>query len=281
MGNMSINSFTIFNTFNVAKANAQNQISASQKMASGSKINSASDGAASLAIMNAMHAQIAGLDQSSKNAQYGASMIQTAEGGMNGISDILKRARELTMQAANDTLTGDDRSKIANEISQLFEQIDVTAGGTQFNGKNLLDGSFANNGVYLQVGANEGQSNEFSIDGMSIADLGLDSVRNALGNFRNISGGDIAGLLDNFDSAISAVSNSWANLGAIQNQLDYSVNSLDISSENLQIAKSRIADTDMAKEYVNMMTAKVQVQASIMVMAQQNKMHESVLRLVK
>jgi flagellin len=144
----------------------------SERLSSGMRINRAADDAAGLAISEKMRSQIRGLDQATRNSQDGISLIQTAEGALQESQNMLQKMRELTVQASNDTNTAEDRDKIAGEIDELIDEIDSTAEKTEFNTKKLIDGSWKNQSLYLQTGANEGQGMEFNIEQMDAITLG-------------------------------------------------------------------------------------------------------------
>lgn len=269
---------TIFRTLREL-SNSQN--TSMQRLASGTKLNSAADGASSLAILNKMHAQINGMEAAAKNAQNGISMIQTAEGGLSNINDILTRARDLVLQASNDTLGSDERTTIGNQIKLLFEEIDGITGRTEFNGKKLLNGQYASNKIHLQVGANSGQSIQFNIANVGVSALGLDSVKNVLGNFGSMSGAQIGDLITKFDDALKLVSEEQSNLGALNNRLSFNIKNLENQSDNLTAASSRIGDTDMAKEMMNLARINVLTQASMAMLVQQQQQSENILWLIK
>jgi len=283
MSNMVINTNVLaLNSHRAMKNVGQTQATSSARLSSGLRINSAADDAAGLAISEKMRAQIRGLDMASKNAQDGSSLVQTAEGGMQQIDSMVQRARELTVQAANDTNDANDRSKIANEIKQLFDEIDSMSGRVEFNGKKLISGDFASSSLYLQVGANSGQSIQFNIDKINVSGLSLDSIYTlASSGFASMTGSDIDALLDTFDSALGTVTDERAKLGAIQNRLDYTMKSLDISSENLSASESRIRDTDMAKEMMSLTKSNVLSQAATSMLAQANQQPQNLLQLLR
>ncbi|MDR1558651.1 MAG: flagellin [Clostridiales bacterium] len=270
------------NSHRAMKSVGQTQATASARLSSGLRINSAADDAAGLAISEKMRSQIRGLDMASKNAQDGSSLVQTAEGGMQQIDNMVQRARELTVQAANDTNQQEDRAKIAGEITQLFDEIDSMADRVEFNGKKLISGSYSSDKIYLQVGANSNQSIQFNIGTMNTSGLSLSAVKTAIAsNFSGMAGSDIDALLNTFDSAIGTVTDNRATLGAVQNRLDYTMKSLDISSENLSASESRIRDTDMAKEMMSLTKANVLSQAATSMLAQANQQPQNVLQLIQ
>ena len=282
MSNMVINTNVLaLNSHRAMKNVGAQQAQASARLSSGLKINTAADDAAGLAISEKMRAQIRGLDMASKNAQDGSSLVQTAEGGMQQIDAMIQRARELTVQAANDTNDGGDRDKIQNEIKQLFDEINSMSNRVEFNGKKLINGSYSSSALYLQVGANAAQSIQFSISAININSLGLNTVASALASFSIMTGASIDALLASFDSAIAKVTNERAKLGAIQNRLDYTMKSLDISSENLSASESRIRDADMAKEMMALTKTNVLSQAATSMLAQANQQPQNILQLLR
>ncbi|MBM7577747.1 flagellin, partial [Jeotgalibacillus terrae] len=215
---------------------------AMEKLSSGLRINRAGDDAAGLSISEKMRGQIRGLDQASRNAQDGISLIQTAEGALNETHAILQRQRELIVQAGNEgTLETEDLEAIQEELTELNAELTGIADRTEFNGKKLLDGNFDSD---FQIGANSGQQLNLTITspsgGFSAADLGVDGVTATGTSFD----ADIALV----NTAIESVSAARSNLGANQNRLSHTIKNLDNASENLQAAESRIRDVDMASE---------------------------------
>jgi flagellin len=253
---------------------AQNAQSKSmQKLSSGLRINSAADDAAGLAISEKMRGQIRGLDQASRNAQDGISLVQTAEGALNETHDILQRMRELAVQGANDTNTSDDRTQISTELNQLMSEIDRISNTTQFNTQNLLSGSFT---ATLQVGANDGQIINFGISAMSTSGLSLSTTSVSVSTNAAASSS-----ISTIDNAIKLVSTQRSNLGALQNRLDHTINNLSTSSENLTSAESRIRDVDMAKEMMNQSKASILSQAAQAMLSQANQQPQQVLQLLR
>ena len=234
---------------NVMALNAQNMLSGNQsavsksinKLSSGLRINSAADDAAGLAISEKMRSQIRGLDQAESNAQDGISLIQTAEGALQQTTDILQRMRELTVKAENTgVLSPEDQTSIEVEVEALKVEINRIAESTSFNGKTLLDGNAGT--LNFKIGANTNSCDTLSITigGMACDDLSLDSMD-------IINAPSTA--LDAIDAAIVKVSSQRANLGAVQNRLEYAIESLSTTSENLTAAESRIRDVDMADQW--------------------------------
>lgn len=305
---------------NISALNTHRQLGANnnavsgslEKLSSGMKINRAGDDAAGLAISEKMRGQIRGLDMAVKNSQDGISLIQTAEGALNETHDILQRMRELTVQAGNTgTQEADDLKAIQDEIDSLMEELGGTgfskgiSDRTEFNGKNLLDGTFvAENDVeadqkdlVFQIGANGGQQLTVNIGDMSVVGLGLseaiaegETTATSLIDVTEFAGDGItteAGTeaydaqLALIDSAISNVSSTRSNLGAVQNRLEHTINNLGASSENLTAAESRIRDVDMAKEMMEFTKNNILTQASQAMLAQAQQSPQGVLQLLR
>lgn len=258
------------------RTNAASAASSLQKMASGKKINSAADDAAGLAISEKMNSVAEGLTKASQNAQNGISLVQTAEGGLSGSADILNRMKELATQAANGTYSDSDRAALNGEFNQLKENLNQIASTTNYNGQNLLDGSLSgDNALTLQVGSEAGQKASVSIgdmsaNGLNIADLDIGSLDGA------------SSALEALDGAINSLSSTRGDLGAVQNQLESTVNSLETGRENIAASESNIRDLDMAKEAINRMQKSIQQQASISVAAQSmNLLRQNAASLLK
>jgi flagellin len=252
--------------------NATGQSKSIEKLSSGLRINRAGDDAAGLSISEKMRAQIRGLNQASRNAQDGISLIQTAEGALNETHAILQRMRELAVQAANDTYVANDRSYIKAEIAQLAAEIDRIASTTEFNTQKLLDGTYTSR--KFQIGANSNQMVSLSIGSMKSSDLQVNNI-----------------IVDSFDKAteaistineaINTVSKERSNLGAIQNRLEHTIKNLDTAAENLQASESRIRDVDMAKEIMEFSKLNILNQAAQTMLAQANQNPQSILQLLR
>lgn len=209
-----------------------------EKLSSGLRINKAGDDAAGLAISEKMRGQIRGLEMAAKNSQDAISLIQTAEGALNETHAILQRMRELAVQGANDTNTTIDRDQIQEELNQLISEIDRISTATQFNTKNLLDGTL---NATFQVGANDSQVISLTIATMNSTALTVDAAN------VSVSSNELASqAIKHIDDAINAVSKERSKLGALQNRLEYTINNLSTSAENLTAAESRIRDVDYA-----------------------------------
>ncbi|MEB2357326.1 flagellin Hag [Bacillus pumilus] len=276
---------------NIAALNTLNRLSANngasqknmEKLSSGLKINRAGDDAAGLAISEKMRGQIRGLEMASKNAQDGISLIQTAEGALTETHAILQRMRELTVQAGNTgTQQTEDLTAIKDEMDALIEEIDGIGDRTQFNGKTLLDGSFAQGTADLvfQIGANSGQQLTINIDSMKSADLGTTVAISAI-DVTDFATTSFDNQLKGIDEAINQVSSQRAKLGAVQNRLEHTINNLGASGENLTAAESRIRDVDMAKEMSEFTKNNILSQASQAMLAQANQQPQNVLQLLR
>jgi flagellin len=273
---MRINhNISAMNTHRMLADNTANAGKSMEKLSSGLRINRAADDAAGLAISEKMRNQIRGLDQASRNALDGISLIQTAEGALNETHSMLQRMGELTTQAANETLTQDDNDKIQAEITQLSTQIDNIAGQTKFNTKSILN---TGNLMTLQVGANGAETLTFSLVDATAATLGVDSgTLTALDGTNATASANIALI----QSAINKVSEYRSDLGAVQNRLEHTINNLGTTGENLQSAESRVRDVDMAKEMMNFTKNNILTQAAQSMLAQANQQPQGVLQLLR
>jgi flagellin len=285
---MQINhNIAALNTYNKLNAATTAQSKSMEKLSSGLRINRAGDDAAGLSISEKMRGQIRGLDQASRNAQDGISLIQTAEGALNETHSMLQRMRELAVQGANDTNTTEDRTAIQDEANQLAKDINRIAKDTEFNGQKLLnatggpngDGSFA-----FQVGANQAQQITLKVGDMT----GSTGLSIATGDTEGDDAIDISstatvatGAITTINDAIKTVSAERSKLGSYQNRLDYAINNLNTSSENLTAAESRVRDVDMAKEMMNQTKNSILSQAAQAMLAQANQQPQGVLQLLR
>ena len=260
------------NSNRMLNVNTQSLSKTTEKLSSGYKINRAADDAAGLAISEKMRRQVRGLTQASANAQDGISMVQTAEGALNEVHDMLQRMNELAVKAENGTLTTLDRNYVDAEVQQLLTEIDRVADTTTFNELTLLDGSMGE--VSLQVGAESGTYINISIQAMNVAGLSLTGVSAS-------SQANAASLNDAVEEAIKTLSTQRSNLGAIQNRLEHTINNLDNVVENTQSAESRIRDTDMATEMVKYANNNILAQAGQAMLAQANQANQGVLSLLQ
>ncbi len=268
---------------NVASLNGQHNLLRSQgalntsmqRLSSGLRINSAKDDAAGLAISDRMTAQIKGLNQAARNANDGISLAQTAEGAMQETTNILQRMRELSVQAANDTNTTEDRESIGLEMQQLTAEITRIAGATEFNGQKLIDGTATEH--VFQVGANEGDTITVSMDNdkfnMTATGLSVDSL--------SVASHDEAGAaITSIDAALKKVDTARSELGAVQNRFESTISNLQNSAENITAARSRILDTDIAAESSGLAKSRVLQQAGVAMLAQANQAPQIALSLI-
>jgi flagellin len=247
-----------------------------ERLSSGYRINRAGDDAAGLAISENLKAQIRGLKQSSRNAQDGISLVQVAEGALNEVSAILIRLRELSVQAASDTIGPVERQFLNVEYDQLISEIDRIADGTEFNGTPLLAGTGSI--LDFQVGTR----NNPEIDRISFDASKADSNSSALGvNLTSVSDKASAqNALSLIDQAIVSVSAMRADFGAIQNRLQSVVSNIQVSVENMASANSRIRDVDVAEETSDFTKNNILLQAGTAVLAQANQSANTALSLL-
>ena len=271
-------------TTNVSAINAQrtlaknngNIASSFEKLASGSRINKAADDAAGLAISEGLKAQIRSANQAKRNSQDGISMVQTAEGGLSEIGNMIVRLRELGIQAASDTVDVDQRSFINSEVQQLKDEIQRVAETTKWGKANLLDGSTPE--FDFQVG----NFNNESADRITFDSAGNVATIDALGlsslDFTDKVGAQ--GGLEELDSAQTEVNRIRANLGALQNRLTNTISNLGSMSENLSAANSRIRDSDVAETTADLTRNQILLQANTATLAQANQKNSLALQLL-
>jgi flagellin len=245
-----------------------------EKLSSGQRINRAGDDAAGLAISEKMRGQVKGLKMATKNAQDGISMIQTAEGALNESHAIIQRMRELAVQSANDTNTGEDREKLQLEVSQLTEELDRIANTTEFNTQVLMNGDLEGDGVIFHIGANKDQNVNLKFKDMRADALGVEGIDMTTQDAANEA-------IATIDSALEGISGERAKYGAMQNRLEHTINNLRVSGENLQAAESRIRDADMASEMVSLNKDRIISQSGTAMLAQANTSPQSVLQLLR
>ena len=263
---------TAMNSQRMLGLTTSSQAKSTEKLSSGYKINRAADDAAGLSISEKMRRQIRGLTQASANAQDGVSMVQTAEGALTEVHDMLQRMNELAVKAETGTLTSTDRNYINEEVQQLLTEIDRVASTTTFNEQMLLDGSLTS--CDILVGAESGQYINFKIEEMSVGGLSLTGVSASTAT-------NAATLNGKVKDAIKTVSEQRSNLGAIQNRLEHTINNLDNVVENTTAAESQIRDTDMAAEMVKFSNNNILAQAGQAMLAQANQSNQGVLSLLQ
>ena len=247
--------------------------SSMENLSTGLRITKAGDDAAGLAVSEKMRAQIRGMEQAERNVQDGISMVQTAEGALEEAGNIAQRMRELGVQAGNDTLSNEDKSKVKEELLQLQDEMKKISEETKFNGKQLLNaaGTFT-----IQAGANSETRTVKTADLSSIAkNIGLTSSTNIS------SSSDAQSFVTKVDDALKAINAARSDLGAMQNRLEYTANNLTTSTENLTAAESRIRDVDVAKEMVTLSKLNILNQASQAMVSQAKQQPESVSQLLR
>jgi flagellin len=247
-----------------------------ERLASGSRINHAGDDAAGLAISENLRAQVRGLRQAKRNAQDGVSLIQVSEGGLNEISNMLIRLRELAIQAASDTIGDTERQFTDREFQSLKQEIDRIANMTAFNGTPLLNGKA---GIFeIQVGTHNNPILDRVVYNGERADASLDSLKLGGESVATKQGAQLT--LSVVDDALVRVNSIRADLGAMQNRLQSTINNLAITDENLTTANSRIRDTDMAEEVSEMTKQNILMQAGTAVLSQANNTNSHALKLL-
>ena len=292
------------------------QAKSTEKLSSGYKINRAADDAAGLAISEKMRRQVRGLTQASANAQDGISAVQTAEGALTEVHDMLQRINELSVKGENGTMTTTDRAYIQREVAQLMSEIDRVQSTTTFNEMNLLDGKFTGKG--LQVGAEAGQHIDIDIEDMSMAGLAgrIDDklytavsfrplndkgvvqdettittamAEDLIETFTGLTAGDDTTVATQKDfnslnafakAALALVSQQRSDLGAVQNRLEHTINNLDNVVENTTSAEAAIRDTDIATEMVKYANNNILQQAGTSMLSQANQSNQLALSLL-
>jgi len=263
---------TAMNSNRMLGLTASTQARSTEKLSSGYKINRAADDAAGLAISEKMRRQVRGLTQASANAQDGISMVQTAEGALNEVHDMLQRMNELAVKAANESNTTDDQGYIQKEVDALISEIDRVAETTTFNEKSLLKASAT---FKLQVGAESATDNQIavSIGKMNSTGLSVNAVKVSTAT-------QALSAIDTIKTGIQKLNEQRAELGAQQNRLEHTINNLNNVVENTQAAESAIRDTDMATEMVKFSNNNILAQAGQSMLAQANQSNQGVLSLL-
>ena len=271
--NTNVQSLTAQRNLGIASTKQQGSL---EKLASGTRISKASDDAAGLAISEKMRADIRSLRQDSRNANDGISMVQVAEGGMNEVSNILTRFRELSIQASSDTIGDKERGFINKEVTQLRSEIDRISQTTEFNGRKLLVGE--GDKLDIQVGINNSAENDrfhydtqkmnTSLGALGLSDINTESKQAAQSNLSKI------------DNAITILSENRSEVGALQNRLQSSIANINVYDENLSAARSRIFDVDMAAETSELTKSNILTQAGVSVLSQANQNAMGALKLL-
>ncbi|NDD91240.1 flagellin FliC [bacterium] len=247
-----------------------------QRLSSGSRITQAGDDAAGLSISENLRAQIRSTGEAEKNANNGISLVQVAEGGLSEVGNILVRLRELSIQAASDTIGDKERGFINQEVQSLTAEVDRIANVTTFNGTPLLNGQ-GKSQLDLQVGI---RSDEHDRIGFNVSENDVRADALGISGVKSESIEDARSSIDSVDNALNKVSETRARLGAMQNKLHSTANNLAITKENLISARSRISDTDIAEETSNLVRENILQQAGIAVLAQANQNPMTALKLL-
>lgn len=256
--------------------NNSKQAESLAKLSSGSRINKSADDAAGLAISEKLKAQVRGLGQAERNANDGISMIQTAEGGLNEVSNILVRLRELAVQSSSDTVGDSEREFTDLEYQNLKQEVERISEVTEFNGKKLLNGE--GDQYEIQVGINNDDFQDRISYDASRTNSSLDSL--GIGSLTVSNKEDAQASLNAIDEAIQSVSGQRAELGAKQNRLTSTIQNLQVTNENLSSANSRIRDTDYAAETAKNAKLNILNQAGTAVLAQANAQGQNALSLI-
>jgi len=271
------------NANRVYKFNTWAVKSSMEKLASGERINTAGDDASGLAVSEKMRTQIQGLRQAERNTEDGMSFIQTAEGYLNQTASVIQRIRVLSVQAANGIYSNSDRQLIQVEISALVDEIDRIASVAEFNRFKIITGEFARGSqvgsMWFQMGANQYQRSRVYVGTMTARALYMkDGTNRIIVSLSSVGGAtDAIGIMD---SALHRLAKQRADLGAYYNRLELTAKGLMVAYENVTASESRIRDTDMAEEVVELTTRQVLTQSSISMLAQANMQTQSVLRLL-
>lgn len=245
-----------------------------ERLSSGLRVNRAADDAAGLAIAERFQVVVRGSVVAQRNNQDGINLVQTAEGALSETSAILQRMRELAVQSANGTNNTQNRDALQEEVGQLIEQIDGIANDTEFNGVFPLTGVPPN--VVLQSGLREGQTITIGTLTATAAALGVDGVD--IGGMETQA--NIAAEITTIDGAIDAVTSLRSNLGAVQNRLEFTINTLGIQEQNAASSESAIRDADIARETIRFTRNQILVSAGTSVLAQANIVPQTALQLL-
>jgi flagellin len=278
-----------------------------EKLSSGLRINRGADDAAGLAVSEKMRSQIRGLSMASRNAQDGISLIQTAEGQLAQTTAALQRIRELSVQSANGIYEESDRMQIQTEVSQLVEEIDRVAQQSEFNTKVLFTGQWASEdqlndqsaapvqdppattttgqsgegtGIRIHIGANMDQFMRVHIGDMTKTGLGLtgEGPDGVAVDVTTVEGANRS--IAVVDQALEKVTNQRTDLGAVQNRLENAMRGIDVATENLTAAESRVRDADMADQMIDFVRNNILTQSAVSMVAQANLMPQSILRVL-
>ena len=261
-------------TQNALAVNSRAQSTAMQQLSTGLRINGAKDDAAGLAIASKMTSQIKGLDQAVRNSNDAISMLQTADGALSTVSDMMQRMRELAVQASSDTNVETDRTSLDTEFAALNSEIGRVSATTQWNSMNLLDesgGANTDGKFTFQIGANKSTDSAVDVTITALTAIG--------GNLTTLD--DAQSAIDEMDASIAEVNAGRANLGATINRLNYASENLSNISQNASASRSRVQDTDYAKASTELARTQIISQAATAMLAQANQSQQSVLALLK
>ncbi|CAI3940472.1 MAG: flagellin A [Alteromonas macleodii] len=279
---------SMFVNTNVSSLNAQRQLfdvsnslsTSFERLSSGFRINSAADDAAGLQITDRMTSQIEGLNQAVRNANDAISLSQTAEGALSETTTALQRIRTLAIQSQNGINSSADRAALQKEVSALRTEISRVATTTEFAGVSILSGTFS---ASFLVGANAGQTISVNLSTPTLTAAGVSGFGPSglgIGTGDVLTASAASSILDNVDSAISAIGSLRADLGALQNRFQSTIRNLSNISENVSAARSQIKDTDFATETANLTRNQIIQQASTTVLSQANQRPQAALQLL-
>lgn len=258
------------NTSRILRQNTDSLNKSLERLSSGLRINRAADDAAGLAIAEGFRSVSLGSEVAQRNAQDGVSLVQTADGALGEASNILQRIRELSVQAANGTNSTTNRAALDGEVQQLLQQIDDIAADTEFNGIRVLSSLQT---ITIQSGAQPGQSLTITVRGSKTSDLGVNTLSVSTSALATTA-------ISTIDLALQSVSVLRSNFGALQNRLEFTINTLSIQQENSSSAESAIRDADMAKETMSFTRNQILVSAGTSVLAQANVIPQTALQLL-
>jgi len=275
---INVAAISSINTLGRTQGNLSNSL---ERISSGLRINRAADDAAGLGVATRMESDNTSLQQAMRNTNDGISMVQTAESSLEQLTNILIRFRELSVQAANETYSSDDRTMIQTEMGQLKSEYNRITSTSSFNEQSLLDATIS---ISIQVGTDTASTNQISFALSSFATSGgaISAVSAVLNtNFANSAQVTVAAAnLTNLDTAITALSTRRATIGAIQNRFENALAEASSLSQNLSASQSQILDVDYASESANMTRFQIQQQAGVAALAQAKAMPQSIISLL-
>ena len=245
-----------------------------EKLSSGYRINRAGDDAAGLAISEKMRSQLAGLKQAQRNVKDGIGLVQTAEGALQEVTDMVNRMKTLATQAANGTYASADRKNLQAEVSALIAEIDRIASNANFNGIKLLDGSLSGTKGTLHIGDGKSEDLTVSIAKLNSTGVGVNGLTVA-----SAAGAKTA--LTKISTALGKIAAARGSLGAIQNRLEHTQKNLGVMHENIQEAESTVRDTDIADEMSAYTKNNILIQSAQAMLAQANQVPQGVLQLLQ